>query len=583
VGPQLCVHRVARSGATFRTARQPAKAGMADKKEAEEDIDTTRYPADYDKWSDPFRIHGRKPHAVLWTIQASLNVTAVIICSAAMIALRFLMVPMTMAYFVTFLQAPIIDLFEKRPMSCSQQVTEETKDLPEEEQEMEEKLICNKTLDPKRLALPRDQRGNGSMKGMMIDCMLMGKFPHMGAVVMCFVVSAIGLLAIFSFIGGAFADFAMKEQEKVDNGEESMAEALAKMGNDYVDELEDSGVKIFRPLICDMRNQSVFEMLLGEKDQGVRYVNAMDPDNDMPSHRGTDLVATVNILNLWDYTPTPYSNCSKEKLFKTDVSPDEYQTYDELMMTVNTVITLVNDCVLVMLLALYIIMERPEGRTVSGDHPVMEEVEDLIKNYINLKTMISAVTGILSGFFMVISDTPLGLIFGLLSFLLNFIPNVGSAIAIVLPLPILILSPQSDLQKMIAFLGPTLVQGYVGNVLEPTLFGAALNLTAISILLALVLFAAVWGLPGAVICVPALGITKIVCHHTDHPQAKSYLASIREEKEVDDEKDIYWAKLRARRNKREAAEAEAMLAAEKNLGIGSGYADPKELEDMGGD
>lgn len=393
---------------------------------------------------------------------------------------------------------------------------------------------------------------------------------------MCFVVSAIGLLAIFSFIGGAFADFAMKEQEKVDNGEESMAEALAKMGNDYVDELEDSGVKIFRPLICDMRNQSVFEMLLGEKDQGVRYMNAMDPDNDMPSHRGTDLVATVNILNLWDYTPTPYSNCSKEKLFKTDVSPDEYQTYDELMMTVNTVITLVNDCVLVMLLALYIIMERPEGRTVSGDHAVMEEVEDLIKNYINLKTMISAVTGILSGFFMVISDTPLGLIFGLLSFLLNFIPNVGSAIAIVLPLPILILSPQSDLQKMIAFLGPTLVQGYVGNVLEPTLFGAALNLTAISILLALVLFAAVWGLPGAVICVPALGITKIVCHHTDHPQAKSYLASIREEKEVDDEKDIYWAKLRARRNKREAAEAEAMLAAEKNLGIGSGYAEDRK-------
>jgi len=155
----------------------------------------------------------------------------------------------------------------------------------------------------------------------------------------------------------------------------------------------------------------------------------------------------------------------------------------------------------------------------------------------------------------------------------------------VLPIPILILSDQSTVQKAIAFIGPSMVQGYVGNVLEPTLFGAALNLTAISILLSLVLFAAVWGLPGAVICVPALGITKIVCHHTDHPQAKAYLASIREEKSVDDDKDEYWAKLRARRTQRELAEKEALLEAEANLGYGEGYetTTDKPTDDAEGD
>lgn len=495
------------------------------------------------------------------------------------------MVPLTMAYFITFLQAPILDLFEARPMECGQVVTEETKDLPEEEQEFEEKLVCNKTLDPKRLALPREERGNGSLKGMAIDCMLMGKLPHMGAVVACLIVSVAALAGVGVFIGGAFSEFAADEQRKVDEGQESMAEQLANMGNDYVDELEDSGMKIFRPLICDQKNNSVFDLLLSDKDQGTRYQAAMDPDTGMPEHRNSDLVATINILNVWEYTPTPYVNCSREKLFKTEVSPDEYQSYAELMATIDGVIVLVNDVVLVLLLSLYIIFERPEGRTVSGDHHVLEEIEDLIKNYINLKTMISALTGVLCGFFLVVSATPLGLIFGLLSFLLNFIPNVGSAIAIVLPIPILILSDQSTVQKAIAFIGPSMVQGYVGNVLEPTLFGAALNLTAISILLSLVLFAAVWGLPGAVICVPALGITKIVCHHTDHPQAKAYLASIREEKSVDDDKDEYWAKLRARRTQRELAEKEALLEAEANLGYGEGYeaSSDKPTDDAEGD
>ena len=500
-----------------------------------------------------------------------LNVIAIIICSSALIALDFLLKPLTLAYFVTFLQAPIIDLFEKRPMSCSSQVTEETKDLPEEDQETEEKYMCNQTLNPKRLALPRDQRGNGSGKGMMIDLMLMGKFPHMGAVLMTFIVSSLVLFGLFTMIGSAFADFGKAEQEKIDAGNPSMGEQLSDMGNDYIDKLDDMGVKIFRERVCELRNASIIHSAETQKDLAPRYQSAQDPNNGMPTHRNTDLIATINVLNLWGYVATPYANCSLEKIFKTDPNPEEYQSFDQLMVTVNTVVTLVNDAVLIMLLAVYIIMERPEGRTVSGDHAVMEEVEDLIKNYMNLKTMISAVTGILCGFFLIVSETPLGMIFGLLSFLLNFIPNVGSAIAIVLPMPILILSDQTANQKMIAFGGPMLVQGYVGNVMEPTLFGAALNLTAISILLALVLFAAVWGLPGAVICVPALGISKIVCHHTDHPQAKAYLASIRETKSVDDDKDIVWAKLRAQRKKREAAEAEAMIVAERAIGFGNGY------------
>ena len=112
-----------------------------------------------------------------------------------------------------------------------------------------------------------------------------------------------------------------------------------------------------------------------------------------------------------------------------------------------------------------------------------------------------------------------------------------------------------------------------------------INLTAISTLNGLVLFSAVWGLPGAVLSVPLFGIMKIVAHHTDHPQAKVFLSIVREDAEVDVEKDIAWAKLREQRARRDAKLAQDMLDAEASLGLGSGYADreDKKAADADGD
>ena len=180
---------------------------------------------------------------------------------------------------------------------------------------------------------------------------------------------------------------------------------------------------------------------------------------------------------------------------------------------------------LVLLLAVYILMERPQE---EPEHRVVLEIEAMIKNYINLKIMLSAATGFLVAVFLGACNVQLAAVFGLLAFLLNFIPCVGSAIATVLPLPLIFLDdgiPPS--MKLIAFLGPTTVQLYVGNALEPSLFGKSLNLTEISVLNALVLAQLCWGLPGAVLSVPMLGILKIVCHHTDHPIAKYTLALVR--------------------------------------------------------
>jgi len=205
----------------------------------------------------------------------------------------------------------------------------------------------------------------------------------------------------------------------------------------------------------------------------------------------------------------------------------------------------------------------------------MDRIELMNRNYVILKTKLSLVTAVTVGCILGllkiklwliwgasdIHDTPLricclplpawvaadhrklialgGLSFGtgVLTFVLNFIPNVGSLIAMFLPLPVVLLDPQlKSWQKIGAFAGPGAVQGYVGNVLEPTVFGASLNMTPLSILSALVMWSSVWGLPGAILSVPMLGIQKISMGYINHPFAKYMLMIIREDPTLDEAK-----------------------------------------------
>merc|ERR1712153_109341 len=87
-------------------------------------------------------------------------------------------------------------------------------------------------------------------------------------------------------------------------------------------------------------------------------------------------------------------------------------------------------------------------------------------------------------------------------------------IAMFLPMPLVIVDKGLSFgEKVAAFVGPGAVQGYVGNALEPMVFGKSLNMTPLSILSALVLWSSIWGLLGAILSVPMLGIQKITMAH----------------------------------------------------------------------
>lgn len=194
---------------------------------------------------------------------------------------------------------------------------------------------------------------------------------------------------------------------------------------------------------------------------------------------------------------------------------------------------------LIFLLWVYILSEKTD-RLMFGDGGdsgpgILQEVEAQVTNYITLKTILSFITGLVVAIILLVLQVKLAVMFGLLSFALNFIPNVGSMIAMFLPIPIVIVDKNLEMwQKIGAFVGPGIVQGYVGNALEPMVFGKSLNMTPLSILMALVLWSALWGIMGAILSVPLLGIQKICLTHANHPMARYFLTLIREDPTVDE-------------------------------------------------
>jgi AI-2 transport protein TqsA len=145
---------------------------------------------------------------------------------------------------------------------------------------------------------------------------------------------------------------------------------------------------------------------------------------------------------------------------------------------------------------------------------ILERVRADVRKYISIKLFTSALTGLLSYALLRFLQINFAELWGLLIFLLNFIPTIGSIIATIFPA--LIALAQSDDGFALFVVVLTCIgalQITIGNILEPRLMGASLNLSPVVILFNLALWGSIWGIPGMFLCVPLLIITTIILSH----------------------------------------------------------------------
>ena len=146
-------------------------------------------------------------------------------------------------------------------------------------------------------------------------------------------------------------------------------------------------------------------------------------------------------------------------------------------------------------------------------HRIITRIRNDIQKYISIKMFTSSLTGILSFTFLSTVGVDFAAVWGLLIFLLNFIPTVGSIVATIFPALIALAQSDGYTLFVLVLLGIGALQICIGNILEPRLMGSSFNLSPVVILLNLALWNAIWGIPGMFLCVPFLIIVAIVLSH----------------------------------------------------------------------
>ncbi len=145
---------------------------------------------------------------------------------------------------------------------------------------------------------------------------------------------------------------------------------------------------------------------------------------------------------------------------------------------------------------------------------ILAQIKADVQKYLSIKFLASAATGTLSYLLLRMLDINFAEIWGLLIFLLNFIPTIGSIIATIFPSLMALAQSNDDFGLFFTVLfGISALQVLIGNILEPRITGTSLNLSPVVILFNLALWGAIWGVPGMFLCVPLLIITTIVMSH----------------------------------------------------------------------
>lgn len=144
---------------------------------------------------------------------------------------------------------------------------------------------------------------------------------------------------------------------------------------------------------------------------------------------------------------------------------------------------------------------------------IIMRIRDDIQKYIGIKVFTSSLTGMLSYGFLLVVGVDFAGVWGLLIFLLNFIPTVGSIIATIFPALIALAQSDGYTLFFLVLIGIGAFQVCIGNILEPRMMGTSFNLSPIVILLNLALWGYIWNIPGMFLCVPFLIIVTIILSH----------------------------------------------------------------------
>jgi len=156
------------------------------------------------------------------------------------------------------------------------------------------------------------------------------------------------------------------------------------------------------------------------------------------------------------------------------------------------------------------------------------QIADKFQRYMLVRSAMSVLTGLVVWAFALVAGLELATAWGVIAFVLNYIPFIGPLVATVFPTLFALLQFGSWQLAVIVFVGLNVIQFLIGSYLEPRIAGAALSLSPFLVLFAVFFWAFLWGIAGAFIGVPIVIAALALCEQREPTRWIAALLSGRE-------------------------------------------------------
>ncbi len=186
-----------------------------------------------------------------------------------------------------------------------------------------------------------------------------------------------------------------------------------------------------------------------------------------------------------------------------------------------TLASLVGSASLILIYVLFLMLEQKYftvklSRLLEGSQHretvfnILDHISRDVKTYIGVKTFVSALTGGACYIVLVTVGVNNASFWAFFIFLLNFIPTVGSMLAVLFPAVLSLVQFDTFTPFFIVITALVTIQITLGNILEPKLMGNSLNLSPLVVMLSLALWGSIWGIAGMFLSVPFTVILMII-------------------------------------------------------------------------
>lgn len=156
---------------------------------------------------------------------------------------------------------------------------------------------------------------------------------------------------------------------------------------------------------------------------------------------------------------------------------------------------------------------------------VLREINSAMRTYLGVKTFTSILTAVLSWIVFYFVGVDFALFWAFLIFLFNYVPSIGSITATILPGLLALVQFDTLTPFLVIIIGVSAIQLLVGNILEPRLMGDILNISPLVVVLALILWAMLWGVVGMLLSVPITVAIIIICAQFETTRGVAILLS----------------------------------------------------------